>query len=178
MKLFEDVLSEELLDEITTDIYSKLNKGIWNSSILSWPQDVKNHITGTINTTDIEEPLRGKLLAEFEEYHPYKDESKVFAIYYLMTPNAGISVHTDNDEYIWNATIYLNETWSPDWGGLLLWEDEGRDYFRGVVPKKNRMVLFNTNKYHLVTPVAPTAGELRVTIQLRESEKHKNVGNI
>lgn len=177
MKLFEDVLSTELLEEITTDVYSKLDKGIWASSILSWPQDVKNHITGTVNTTDIEEPLSTKLLAEVKKYHPYKNENKVFAMYYLMTPNAGISVHSDARQYIWNATIYLNETWDPDWGGLLLWDDGG-DYFRGVVPKKNRMILFESNKYHLVTPLSPTAGELRVTIQLRELEKHKNVGNI
>jgi hypothetical protein len=95
--------------------------------------------------------------------------TRIFAMYYLMTPNAGISAHSDAHQYIWNATIYLNEIWNPDWGGLLLWDD-GDDYFRGVVPKKNRMILFESNKYHLVTPLSPTAGELRVTIQLRELE--------
>ena len=60
MKLFEDVLSEELLDEITTDVYSKLDKGIWNSSILSWPQDVKNHIK-TISNRNYIDPSSGTL---------------------------------------------------------------------------------------------------------------------
>jgi|21_taG_2_1085346.scaffolds.fasta_scaffold17829_2 hypothetical protein len=170
MKLFENVLSEKLFDDIVKDLYSRLDKGVWSSSRFAWPDHIKNHIIGSTNWTDVKKSLAHKILTEFKEYYPYKDENKIAVMYYVMNPNAGISVHHDEDHYSWNATIYLNQDWDPDWGGLLLWSEDDT-YFKGLVPKKNRMVVFDTNVSHIVTPVAHTSPQERATIQIREWRK-------
>ena len=171
MKLFENVLSEKLFDDIVKDLYSRLDKGVWSSSRFAWPEHIKNHIIGATNWTDVKKSLAHKILTEFKKYYPYKDGNKIAVMYYVMNPNAGISVHQDEDFYSWNATIYLNQDWDPDWGGLLLWNEDDT-YFKGLVPKKNRMVVFDTNVSHIVTPVAHTSPQERATIQIRELRKN------
>ena len=199
MKVYENVLSEKLFAEVVKDLYSRLDKGIWSSSRFSWPEHIKKHISGSTNWTDIkkwynegiykpyseDEELLIKLIVNIKEsvfpwqrlnriireHYPYKDEGEIAVMYYIMNPNAGISVHQDEDFYSWNATVYLNENWDADWGGLLLWNEDDT-YFKGLVPKKNRMVVFDTNVSHIVTPVAHTAPQERATIQIRKVRKN------
>lgn len=45
-----------------------------------------------------------------------------------------------------NILLYLNRTWSPDWGGALeLWDRDVRTAVRTVQPIGNRMLIFTTS---------------------------------
>jgi len=50
-----------------------------------------------------------------------------------------------------NILLYLNESWSPDWGGALeLWDSDVRTCIKRVEPLANRMLIFTTSgdAYH------------------------------
>jgi hypothetical protein len=74
---------------------------------------------------------------------------------YLDIPNVG-EMHRRI-----NAIVYLNEEWQEDWGGALdLHEnpwDPVNDKVIRILPKKNRLVLFETNEFswHGFLPVTP-----------------------
>jgi hypothetical protein len=47
-----------------------------------------------------------------------------------------------------NVLIYLNREWHEDWGGCLeLWDRELRGCVKRIVPRFNRMVIFNTSDF-------------------------------
>jgi hypothetical protein len=62
-------------------------------------------------------------------------------------------------------TIYLNEDWPPDWGGIFLYLD-GDSEIRGRFPMFNTALKNNANLMHATTPVSLDAAEPRFTIQL------------
>jgi len=83
--------------------------------------------------------------------------------YYVWKQNAAISLHKDS-AYKFGATIYLNENWDIDCGGLFLWQHGSE--LKGFCPEYNSMVLNNSGEAHLVTPVNPLSPVHRYTIQV------------
>jgi Rps23 Pro-64 3,4-dihydroxylase Tpa1-like proline 4-hydroxylase len=62
-------------------------------------------------------------------------------------------------------TIYLNDVWEKDWGGLFLYEDD-EGSLRGFVPSFNCGLKNRSNVKHSTTPVTLDAPEPRFTVQL------------
>jgi SM-20-related protein len=61
-------------------------------------------------------------------------------------------------------TIGLTRSWRPDWGGQLMFHDEGGDIVRGFAPRFNVLTLFKVPLLHSVAPVAPYAAAPRFMI--------------
>ena len=89
-----------------------------------------------------------------------------------MTASAGhLDVHVDfnynEDIDLYrrlNLLVYLNEGWSPDWGGAVeLWDQEVSQCHVSVLPELGRAVLFTTSdiSYHGVTAVTCPAAVAR-----------------
>lgn len=57
--------------------------------------------------------------------------------------------------------VYLNETWDKDWGGetSILNSDNEIEY--SVLPKANRVLIFDSNKFHSARPLSRICPELR-----------------
>jgi hypothetical protein len=57
--------------------------------------------------------------------------------------------------------VYLNETWDKDWGGetSILNSDNEIEY--SVLPKTNRVLIFDSNKFHSARPLSRICPELR-----------------
>ena len=83
---------------------------------------------------------------------------------YAWTAASYIGWHSDgrHDDAV---TVYLNETWDRDWGGLFLYEDAERE-IRGVVPRFNLGLRNSAKLLHATTAVTPDAPEPRFTLQL------------
>ena len=62
-------------------------------------------------------------------------------------------------------TIYLNDVWDVDWGGLFLFRN-AQDEVRSVTPRFNCGVKNQGHVLHSTTPVSIDAPEPRLTIQL------------
>lgn len=80
---------------------------------------------------------------------------------YYYSPGCHIPWH-DDSHCDGAATIYLNDDWDKNWGGLFLY-DQG-DGIRGLVPKKNMMAFQPGGIPHSVSVLSPQA-PVRVTVQ-------------
>ncbi len=58
----------------------------------------------------------------------------------------------------------LSRTWRTEWGGLLLFHDEGGDVTRGLAPRFNSLNLFSVPRSHSVSQVATYAGASRLSV--------------
>lgn len=78
--------------------------------------------------------------------------------------NSSISLH--NDSHVeFGATLYLNEAWVPDDGGIFLYQHAENDW-RAHIPEFNTLVVNDNHTLHMVTPVSPFAKHYRYTIQI------------
>lgn len=76
-------------------------------------------------------------------------------------PGASLGVHLDSDHHPltgWqracNAILFVNTGWKSDWGGAFeLWSADGRECLKRIVPRFNRLVLFEPSdiSFHAVS---------------------------
>jgi hypothetical protein len=82
-------------------------------------------------------------------------------MFYYWTPCSNIPWHDDSGSN-GGITIYLNETWNRNCGGLFLYEDITTIY--GIYPEKNKLIEQYGNVYHSVSPTTMRS-DIRRTIQ-------------
>ena len=95
--------------------------------------------------------------------------SRISSCFYVWEKNSGISFHGD-EKYLFDATIYLNEDWNPDFGGGLVWEVEetkSTGIYHCFFPKKGAIAINERGSKHQVSIVSPNAPDSRKTIQIR-----------
>ena len=86
--------------------------------------------------------------------------------YYVWNKMSGIPWHNDHNHHF-AGTLYLNEKWNTDYGGVFLYREKRDDVeFNAVAPAQNMLVLNDSKQDHMVTPISPLAPEDRITIQL------------
>jgi hypothetical protein len=57
--------------------------------------------------------------------------------------------------------VYLNDEWNADWAGETVIMDEFGDIEKSILPKKNRVLVFNSNKLHAARPLTRACSKLR-----------------
>ena len=77
--------------------------------------------------------------------------------------NPNFDYHNDF-AYRFGATIYLNNEWHINQGGLFVYKQNNEH--KVYVPEFNSMVLNDDKSWHLVTPVSVYAGKFRTTLQI------------
>jgi len=163
MQIIKNALSEELYNALVEELKSQLHNQVWGSSRILWPEELKKGIYGTTLTCKVSDVLSNQILRELKDYVP--NVSRTVCQFYVWQHNAGISKH-DDDNHMFGATIYLNETWDLNDGGFFIWTDKDTNQLKVLSPEKNMMVLNLNAEYHLVTPVLPSAQDFRYTIQI------------
>ncbi len=163
MKIFKDAISDETwkacIDELNANLF---DKG-WKVSNLAWPTRSRVGIDGTVLIKAVSKELRFLLLEDLKEYLPYCNS---FAInMHVWMPNSGVATHNDS-EHKYGATIYLNQNWYADLGGIFVWWDKNTNEMRGLVPECKTLVLNDEHEDHLVTIVSTHAPEPRISIQI------------
>lgn len=164
MKYYEDVLSKQLLDRIQFDIRKQVSKYVWSSNI-PWQKELKFGVSGICIQSRIGKELHNDILKEIKHLVP--DAVDYSLMYNIWPPNSGIALH-DDDNKIFGATIYLNEEWSVNDGGIFLYKnsENKESEWNAIVPRKNTMVINDENEIHLVTQVSPLSEDMRITIQV------------
>jgi hypothetical protein len=72
-----------------------------------------------------------------------------------------------NDGHVQTAvTVYLNDRWEDDWGGLFLYKIASTGEVHGHSPRFNCAMRNDANVMHSTTPVTAKALEPRFTLQL------------
>lgn len=93
----------------------------------------------------------------------------------LYRPGDFLTSHDDAVEGKNRRAAYvfgLTPEWRTEWGGLLMFHDEGHDVSRALRPRFNTLNIFSVPQPHSVSLVAPFAGgeRLSVTGWLRTSQ--------
>jgi Rps23 Pro-64 3,4-dihydroxylase Tpa1-like proline 4-hydroxylase len=115
-------------------------------------------------------------LTEFKEHfiEKYCEMDPIFEDYKNLTcfmhiwlPGSQIQFHHDasDDNPRLSSTIYINESWNWNWGGLFVYDhpETGQGW---VYPHPNSMIWFKPPIYHATTMVNANAEHPRLSIQL------------
>ena len=167
MKIYEDVLPYKLLQKCIEELRSSLKSKVWGISNLFWDDALKVGLVGNVSMKHLPDELSLEVHEVVSKYFSKIGNDFMYQ-YYIWNKMAGISNH-DDGRYAEGATLYLNEIWDPNWGGLFVWKDknEKKEYkLNAICPKQNMLIINDEQEMHLVTPVAPTIPHIRVTIQI------------
>ena len=166
MKIFKDVLSQELYDTCISDLTDKLQSSVWKSSIINWPSSVIEGITGSCIFSMIDSDLSSKISNRISKLFDISSYEIVMQ-YCAWQPHSGLSLHDDSNHKM-GGTIYLNDNWNINNGGIFLWKNKNQEeeIYNAILPTKNMLVLNDEKELHLVTPVSSNSQDLRATIQI------------
>jgi len=163
MKLIKHVLSQDVLSLCLSELNLLLKKTVWSSSQIAWEEGIKQNIIGSCLTTSIEGDLKIILTSKLKDIlPPYKT---IYFQFHVWQKNSGISFHDDRN-YTWGATLYLNNKWHINDGGLFIWQEKSNKELHAICPEFNSLVINDCQEGHLVTPVGVNVIENRYTIQI------------
>ena len=161
MKIFKNVLDQETLVNVQKDIEYLSSKNAWVSSQMCWSKYLLGKTTGDCISTYVSSDIGNEIKKCISDKLPPAKE--LIIQYYVWKQNSGIALH-DDGAHTYGATIYLNNNWDINSGGIFLWK-EG-DNLKGICPEYNTMILNDEHEFHLVTTVSPLVTEFRYTIQI------------
>ena len=167
MKIVENAISDELNHFCVEQIKEMVKSYVWSGSHFTWDlQLVKGIPASCLSSGVIDLEVKEWIFSEVRQHCPSEENINVF--FNVWQPLTALNWHNDHI-YTFGATIYLNEEWSANDGGIFLYqekEDEGTNHIKALVPKKNTMVVNDEKESHAVTPVAYEIKEPRLTIQI------------
>ncbi len=183
IKTYNNTLNEDLIKNIFRYLKKILDKDVWSSSN-AWDQNLvlnsSNILTHLIGDeclrTEIKHSIENKIKLKFEEVNLYFHCS-----IYLWGGGSYITWHPDC-KYPYNGTIYLNEKWDSNDGGVFLYKENKTNQIMGIEPQYNLMVVnsgdeSNPHNFHCVTCILPSVIKKRITIQWRTIEMDENKKN-
>ena len=97
----------------------------------------------------------------------FKEYTNLNCFMHVWLPGSQIQFHHDASEENprLSSTIYINESWNWNWGGLFVYDDTD-DGQRWIYPHPNSMVWFKPPIFHATTMVNNNAEFPRLSIQL------------
>lgn len=161
IQFVEGFFSKEELEMIMNDVNSSADKSKWRSNMF-WTKDIVKKSSAVISlvlSEKMHKIIKDKFISINPEYGKYNFQCQ----FYLWYPFSYIPQHSD---YLYKlaCTIYLNEDWNIDHGGLFYYKDSS-DKYRMVIPKFNNGVINTNNVWHGVTLLHPDA-PYRTTVQI------------
>ena len=98
---------------------------------------------------------RRKLLRVYANGYTYGTDA------YLHQDDAWIRETYGDNVLSETIIVYLNDKWDADWAGETVIMDDAGDIEKSVLPKKNRVLVFDSNKFHGARPLSRACPELR-----------------
>jgi Rps23 Pro-64 3,4-dihydroxylase Tpa1-like proline 4-hydroxylase len=159
--IYNNVLSDTLLKECINYVNNCIDNNFYSTTnILYWDK----HITGNSNEIKIikldkeNEILKKKICYELKNRFNFHIEGIKLNLH-IMQEGCYVNDHCDGHvEY--GFTIYLNETWESEDGGIFQFDIDNITY--DFIPSYNTMVILKDN-IHRVTKI--NSKKLRITIQ-------------
>jgi len=159
---YENFLEESLLKQINEYALTSLNQVSWKSQLFWAPETRRS--SDPMHILDLKDKFFEPVQKRFQQV---KRKGVDFTIQHIMfnvwAPGSYVEWHGDA-AYTFGSTIYLTDTWTPDHGGLFLYQT-GKYSMKSVLPHYNRCVINSHGLPHTVSPLTPDA-PLRRTIQI------------
>lgn len=164
MEVYKNILDPEFARKLFKESHEKfLGSDFGWSTNYNWqPNLVKSSHPVLMRPYDNEttDKILDALIAKGAITH------KNFAVMnYVWTKLSYITWHND-DNYDQSLTIYLNDFWDWDWGGLFLYKEDNTNHVKGIIPEFNSAVVNVKNYSHCVTPVHLDCQMPRITVQI------------
>ena len=180
IKQYNNVLNEELIKNIMEYFKSMLKKDVWSSSS-GWDQNLSLISTNTLTHRITDNLLKKEIKKSIEEAIEinFDEEDLDFSpSIYVWSGGSYITWHPDN-HYPYNGTIYMNEEWDSNDGGIFLYRDNHTNKIKGIEPIYNSMVVNSgtgddPHNDHCVTCIVPGTIKKRVTLQWRTRPNKKS----
>lgn len=166
IKTFDNLLSDDTLKMYNDDMHLLMgdaNAIQWNVSLFNWSNEIKDSVVGCCYQRDVSDKLNELITQDLLNVGAVKSTDKVCAKHYLWDRNSGIALHGDS-HIKRSVTIYMNEEWNPNWGGIFVYQNED-DNWNAVMPKFNTAVMNDQHVKHMVTHVSALSPDIRATIQ-------------
>lgn len=164
LRLVNDVLPAALIKEIRD---WSMGVKTYRTNLTSWSADLVSS-SGAILLYDVPWDLMAKIKAATVNIIGQQYERKEWgAIYTLGSRLSWLPWHDDGN-HLRSMTIYLNQVWSEDYAGYLLYKDEEQNV-RAVLPTFNRGVVFTPPVSHC-TVMPNLHAPLRESLQIFVNE--------
>ena len=121
MKIYNNILSNSLMDECLLELADKRNYMCWGLSDFTWDSKLLVGVTGVCAMTFVSDEIKAKMVTELSTINPLFSKYELATQFYVWNKNSGIAAHNDG-VYKFGATIYLNKNWKADYGGIFIWE--------------------------------------------------------
>jgi hypothetical protein len=158
--VFEDKFCRFLLRESLVILHS--NQLVWTTNLRWDPKVVK--ASAPVLVRPYNDLLKDKILNQLLKKEIIKHK-EYDVMNYVWTRLSYIPWH--NDGHVRSAiTIYLNENWHKDWGGIFLFMEKESEQIKGYIPKFNSAVRNESGIMHSTTIISSDAEAPRITIQL------------
>jgi len=161
MKIIPNLLDKKTLKLIKKDFENKSKIACWGVSKFTWDENIKEFSIGQINQCLIDDDICSRIESCLKPY--VKKYKKIVIQHFIWHPLSNISLHNDN-AYLFGATVYLNENWDINWGGLFVYKET--DSYKVIEPEYNTCVINDEQADHLVTTISPNIQYPRRTIQI------------
>jgi len=172
MQIIHNAISDELNEKIVIFIYDALQRPQWVASQFYWGVGLIRGILGdSLSTNNIPTDLKNQIIDELRPYLPSTRNIDIGLN--VWPPLSALNWHTD-EKYNYGATLYLNDNWYREWGGLFLYECKKSNQILGVVPEKNLLVINNNSEPHAVTPIATEIEFPRLSVQIFQKSDEEN----
>lgn len=163
IQFFENVFEERFCTFLLANARARLSDSSeFARSNFHWMPSIRN-ASAAVLVRDYDEKL-ARLILDALLTRQIIDNDRYGVMNYAWTKLSYIPWHHDQT-HTDALTIYLNDNWDMDWGGLFLFK-ENDGPIQGFAPRFNCAVKNSANVAHCTTPVNLDAPEPRFTIQL------------
>lgn len=163
MLKYSNVLSQGLLERIKQERDGNKDKNVWRVGQFFWQESLLYGVTNSCVSSLASDELRIEIENELRNILP--PFNKLLVQHYVWLRGSGISKH-DDGAHGFGATIYLNQNWDINHGGVFLWKPTDQQEYQAITPDYNTMVVNTKAEEHLVTPIALNAPDFRYTLQI------------
>lgn len=157
------ILTQELFEECQAALYSDADKIAWGVSRFGWESFFANAFMGAVFVKPVPDKLQERLKEHFSKIIDDIDQYDVNMVFQVWDRNSGIPFHDDHSHKK-AITVYLNDEWSWEDGGLFIYDD-GSESVKAIMPRKNRGMIIE-GELHAVTAISPYARETRNCLQV------------
>lgn len=165
MIILENFLTPEaisIVNDIKKNCQDKEKKRLgWTNAIWDEYLHSPSALTFVIPVPELDKIL----LPLFQKADPMFKDAVIDTQFCLWGKGSTIPFH--NDSHVsFAATVYLNEKWPIEDGGLFLWKDNNTNELLVVSPEYNVCVINNLHEAHHVSVVSYAAKQYRMTLQI------------
>jgi len=171
MLIINNFLPDDVLRvvQLTVDSWKSSKRLGWTN--MSWDPNLQKK-SALVFVTPFDE-LNETMIKLFSERFPSLSNCIVNTQFCVWGPGTTIPFHDDH-HVKFAATIYLNQNWRIEDGGLFIWINKTTRKLEVVPPTYNMCVINNDQEEHHVTNTSYSADQMRITLQIWAFDKNRS----